>query len=302
MTLMRVFLGWWVVAGLTMVPTLVDAQAGASGAVAKPVAKPVKPVAKQSAAARSDSAKMQALLTAELRRYEGQLSAMRTEILERAGWAEMGDRCNPGALRVFPHDTTPEQRKATEAIVLRLENRVIVQGAGASLGGADTRALLRTIVGWEAGIDRPRWDDDAGQARLAFATGLTGEVPDPTGPGCLPSPVMADTVSFVIPGFSGMEFPKAPRPRVRAFFGPSGEQHVRNEFFTNVGSRDRQAELAYIRIGPIAHWRGWAVVGVDRPKERGGFALGSGSNGGAVYLLRRVAGEWRLLAIVRSWG
>jgi hypothetical protein len=49
-------------------------------------------------------------------------------------------------------------------------------------------------------------------------------------------------------------------------------------------------------------WQDYAVVGVHRPLERGGIEVGSGSNGGAAYLLRRVAGEWRLLAIVRSWG
>jgi len=49
-------------------------------------------------------------------------------------------------------------------------------------------------------------------------------------------------------------------------------------------------------------WQDYAVVGVNRPRERAGVEVGSGSNGGAAYLWRRVAGEWRLLSIVRSWG
>ena len=109
-------------------------------------------------------------------------------------------------------------------------------------------------------------------------------------------------MTFVIPGFTDMEFPKAAKPRVKAYFGPDGQKNVRNEFFTSVGSRDPEAELSYIVVAPMLIWRGWAVVGVDRPKEKGGVAIGSGSNGGAVYLMRRQANEWRLLAVVRSWG
>ena len=39
-----------------------------------------------------------------------------------------------------------------------------------------------------------------------------------------------------------------------------------------------------------------------REDEKGGIEIGVGSNGGAVYLLRRVGREWRLLSIVRSRG
>ena len=134
--------------------------------------------------------------------------------------------------------------------------------------------------------------------RAAF----TGDVPDPTKPGCLPSPIQSDTVTFVVPGFAEMDFPKAPRPRVKAYFGPEGQQRARDEFFTAVGAKTPNADLSYQVIAPMVIWQDYAVVGVHRPRERGGIEVGAGSNGGAAYLLRRVGGEWRLLAIVRSWG
>ncbi len=243
-----------------------------------------------------------AYLAAETRDYAQRLTTWRREYLVRASWADLGDRCNPGALRVFAKDTTPELQQSLQALVERMERTVVLLGAGRPLAAADSRALLRVVVGWEAGIDRPRWDEDGGGVHRAVATGLTGEVPDPTTAGCLPSPVIGDTVTFVVPGFSDMEFPKAPRPRVKAYFGPAGQQRVRDEFFTAVGRTTPDADLSYIVVGPMVIWQEYAVVGVHRPRERGGVEIGSGSNGGAAYLLRRVGAEWRLLSIVRSWG
>jgi hypothetical protein len=231
-----------------------------------------------------------------------QMTALRGAYLARASWADLGDRCNPGSLRVFPQDTTPVLQQALQSMVERMEHTVILQGVGRSLATPEARALLRVVVGWEAGIDRPRWDEDGAGVHRAVAAGLTGEVPDPTTPGCLPSPIVGDTVAFVVPGFADMDFPKAPRPRVKAYFGPEGQQRARDEFFAAVGSKNPSAELSYTVIAPMVLWQDYAVVGVHRPRERGGIEVGSGSNGGAAYLLRRVGGEWRLLSIVRSWG
>lgn len=248
------------------------------------------------------SAVATAYLETEAREYEQKVVGLRREYLARASWAELGDRCNPGSLRVFAKDTTPALQKELQLLVERMEQTIVSRGVGASLATPEARALLRVIVGWEAGIDRPRWDEDGAGVHLSVATGLTGEVPDPTKPGCLPSPVMGDTVTFVIPGFADMDFPKAPRPRVKAYFGPEGQKRARDEFFTAVGSKRPEAELSYIVVAPMVIWRGYALVGVDRPRERGGVEVGTGSNGGAVYLMRRVGTEWRLLSIVRSWG
>ncbi|WP_309670536.1 hypothetical protein [Gemmatimonas sp.] len=243
-----------------------------------------------------------AYLAAETRSYAQRLNTLRREYLARSAWADLGDRCNPGSLRVFPKDTTPDLQKALQAMVERMEQTIVLYGAGSVLATPEARALLRVVVGWEAGIDRPRWDEDGTGVHRAVATGLTGDVPDPTKPGCLPSPVMGDTVTFVVPGFAEMDFPKAPRPRVKAYFGPEGQRRARDEFFTAVGAKNPSADLSYIVVAPMVIWRDYAVVGVNRPRERGGIAVGSGSNGGAAYLLRRVGGEWRLLSIVRSWG
>jgi hypothetical protein len=243
-----------------------------------------------------------ALLAAETREYAQRLTTLRRAYLARASWADLGDRCNPGALRVFTKDTTPALQTALQALVERMEQTILLQGAGRSLATPEARALLRVVIGWEAGIDRPRWDEDGAGVHRAVATGLTGDVPDPTGPGCLPSPIMGDTVTVVVPGFTEMEFPNAARPRVKAYFGPDGQQRARDEFFAAVGAKNPSADLSTVVVAPMVIWQDYAVVGVNRPRERAGVEVGSGSNGGAAYLWRRVAGEWRLLSIVRSWG
>jgi hypothetical protein len=254
-----------------------------------------------SAATDSDAVAM-AYREAEARQYEQKVSGLRREYLARASWADLGDRCNPGSLRVFAMDTTPALQREVQLLVERMEQTIVSRGVGSSLAMPEARALLRVIVGWEAGIDRPRWDEDGMGVHRAVATGLTGEVPDPTKPGCLPSPVVGDTVTFVVPGFTDMDFPKAPRPRVQAYFGPDGQKRARDAFFAAVGSKAPEAELSYIVVAPMVIWRGYALVGVGRPRERGGVEVGTGSNGGAAYLMRRVGTEWRLLSIVRSWG
>jgi len=268
-----------------------------AGVGAQPSAK-----AKRTVAPDSDAVAI-AFLAAETRAAAQRLRTWRRAYLARASWVDLGDRCNPGALRGFAKDTTPELQKSLQALVERMEQTIVLRGAGQPLAAADSRALLRVIVGWEAGIDRPRWDEDGADVHRAVATGLTGEVPDPANKaGCLPSPIVSDTVTFVVPGFSDMEFPKAPRPRVKAYFGPEGQRRARDEFFAAVGGKAPEAELSYIVVAPMVIWQDYAMVGVNRPRERGGVEVGSGSNGGAAYLLRRVGGEWRLLSVVRSWG
>ena len=140
-------------------------------------------------AAAATAAATAAFLDAEARAAARTVDGLRGEYLARASWAELGDRCNPGSLRVFAADTTPAQRQALQALVERMEQVILVHGVGATLATPEARALLRVIVGWEAGIDRPRWDEDGAGEHRALATGLTGEVPDPTSAGCLPSPV-----------------------------------------------------------------------------------------------------------------
>jgi hypothetical protein len=244
-----------------------------------------------------------AFLAAEAEADARELGRLRTQYLRRAAWADLGDRCTHGALRVFPGDTTRAAQDSVQAIVDQMERILVRRGVGGAIDTPVGRALLRVVVGWEAGIDRPSWDgDEKGPSRVAVATGLTGEVPDPTGSGCLPSPVASDTVTFVLPGFTDMEFPKASRPRVKAYFGAEGQRQARDEFFTAVGSKNPEAEFAYAIVAPMVLWRDYAVVAVRRPVERGGFDITGGGRGGATYLFRRVGTGWRLLSIVRTWG
>jgi hypothetical protein len=226
---------------------------------------------------------------------------LRARYLRGASWANLGDRCNPGALRVFAGDTSRAQRDSLEKIMQRMEQTIVGRGAGlANIDTPDGRALLRVIVGWEAGIDRPNWDSNEKTARQAIPTGLNGEYPDPNGKGCL-HVVNNDTVTFVLPGFSDMIFPRDPNVRIKAYFGPESLNRVRNDFVT-AHRNDPNAELRYVFVSPFVIWRDWAVVVATRPIELGGVDIGRRNDGGAAYMMRKVGGEWRLLSILRSWG
>ena len=283
-----------------LVPHVASAQA------TPPTKAPVKPTGTVAKTAQPDSTRpdsaTRAFLEADARYFEQRLQMQRASLLKGASWADLGNRCNPGNLRIFAGATTALQQDSLRRLVEHMEQTIIGRGVGSRLDTPEARTLLRTIVGWEAGIDRPLWDVDGKEERIAVSAGLTGEYADPKGTGCIPSPMNSDTVTFVIPGFTTMEFPKAPRPRVKVYFGPEGQQRARGEFFAKRGAKDPQAELSYILVAPMVIWRGWALVGVDRPKEKGGFEVGGASNGGAVYMMRRVGQQWRLVTVVRSWG
>lgn len=288
---------WGVMLCMAM-PITMSAQQRASGSTAAQVAERRK-AARDSVV--QDSI-VRVALAADERFYYERLMGQRTRYLAGASWAELGDRCNPGALRVFANALSFGERDSLQKLVQHMEQTLIARGVGARLDTPDAAALLRTIVGWEAGIDRPRWDVDDGSNRVAFAAGLTGEVPDPNGTGCLASPVKRDTVTLVLPGFRAMEFPRSSSPRLKAYFGPQAQQKARDEFAKSHALQGNLDELTYILVAPIVMWREWALVGVNRPKEKGGVEIGADGNGGAVYMMRRVDGQWRLLTVVRSWG
>jgi hypothetical protein len=288
-------------------PGLLGATVAASVAGAQPRPKaPTRAVPATLSQARtpadSDAVMVQRLAIEE-RAAAARLGALRGQYLRRAAWADLGDRCSPGALRVFPRDTSAAGRDSVQRVAEAMEQIVVTRGVGSSLAGPDARRLLRLIVGWEAGVERPMWDVATGEKpRRTIATGLMGEVPDPNGPGCLPSAGALDTVTFVVPGFSSMEFPNAPKPRVKAYYGPDGYLRARDEFFAEVGSKNPEADLLYVVVAPMVLWKDYAVVGVRRPQERGGVQVGDSNRGGASYLFRKTGQEWRLLSIVRSWG
>ena len=251
-----------------------------------------------------------AALAEEARFFEERLERERLQYLRKSAWADLGDRCNPGSLRVFPGDTLRAQQDSTQRLVEHLESTIIARGVGGPLDTPEVRSLVGAVVAWEAGLFRPRWDFEAGNTsdvnRVAIAAGLTGETPDPRSNACLPSPLATDTVHFVVPGVEKLQYPSsvkaAAKPHIRTYYGARAQKQLRDDFFTEIGSRNPDGYLSYGLVAPVVVWRDWGIVTVRRPRERGGVELDAGSNGGATYLLHRVDGEWRLLSIVRSWG
>ena len=82
----------------------------------------------QSGAQTDSNAVAAASLAAETRAYAQRMTTLRREYLARASWADLGDRCNPGALRVFTKDTTAEMQKALQSMVERMEQTIVLQG------------------------------------------------------------------------------------------------------------------------------------------------------------------------------
>jgi len=103
--------------------------------------------------------------------------SLRGALLARAGWQTDVDSCDPGVLRLFPGDTTAAERARTEETVTALEEVIVSRG----LDEPPSPQLLRTIVAWESGGERPRWDVPAGASaeRRAIAPGLTGQFRNP---------------------------------------------------------------------------------------------------------------------------
>jgi hypothetical protein len=80
------------------------------------------------------------------------------------------------------------QQDSIKRLVEHMEQTIIGRGVGSSLKTPEARTCCAPIVGWEAGIDRPLWDVDTKESRIAMAAGMTGEYAEPQGKGCLPSP------------------------------------------------------------------------------------------------------------------
>ncbi|MBX9929088.1 MAG: hypothetical protein K2X99_09265, partial [Gemmatimonadaceae bacterium] len=82
--------------------------------------------------------------------------------------------------------------------------------------------------------------------------------------------------------------------------GDDGLRSLRDRFFSRHAA-DERAILQYTRVTVLAQWLDYGVVTIDRPMERQGAMQLREGQGGATYLFHRVQGEWRLLAIVRTW-
>jgi len=228
--------------------------------------------------------------------------SLRAALLARAGWPSSGaDRCDAGVLRVFPGDTTAVERARTERLIEGLETLIVSRG----LDAPPSSDLLRAILAWEANGARPRWDVAGGESaeRRAIAPGLSGRFANPQTGRC-ESYVALDTATFVVPALARFEAPRVKGVRLGVISGgDSALARARAAHFARAtagGGAD--SAFAYARVAPIVTWGDYGLATVRRQNELPGGGEARTNDGvNASYLFHRVAGEWRLLAIARSW-
>jgi hypothetical protein len=259
-----------------------------------------RPAARSTAATPEGAAAVGA--AGEEARAHALADALRGRILASAEFTEFPDDCHPGTLRTFPKDTPQAARARTEELVERLERLVVVQGVENTLDSPAAHDLLRTVVLWEAGGLRPRWDvARGGEDRRAIAPGLVGEFRNPATAKC-ESYVAADTATVVIPEVADFRAPSVQGVRLSLYMGEAGLKQARDAFFAKQGASDPNSLFTYTRVRAAVVWGDYAVVAVNRPAESRGIQPLSAGAGGASYVFHRVGEEWRLLTIVRSWG
>ena len=227
----------------------------------------------------------------------------RAHLLRTSDFTDIGqDRCNDGWLRAFPRDSTDTMREATADLVDKFEKLIQAYAVDAPLDAPEGHALLRTVVLWETGIERPRWDVWSGKAgRDAIAAGLTEQVTDASTGRCLIH-ARGDTAMYVLPVLTGLSLPPVHGFTTRLVFGDRGLMSLRNKYWATKDVRDSSAILAYTSVSAAILWKEYAVVTVHRPMERRDGAALSTSNGGGTYIFHRVGTSWLLLVIARSWG
>ena len=234
-------------------------------------------------------------------RYFARANVLRDQILAQSKWADLGaGECREGALRIFSTDSASAHNSTATGLIAQLERIVVARGAETPLDTAPVLELLRTIIGWESGISRPKWDVlDGQEAREAIAAGLTGEFLNPVTNECeLLAPF--DTMRIVLPEGVQVPPPMSQEPTVLVASGAEGLKSFRDTFFMLAGDIPN-AVMTYTHVIGVAEWRGYGVVAVNRPAERQGAVLHKKTAGGAAYLFRRVNGEWRLVTITRTW-
>jgi hypothetical protein len=227
---------------------------------------------------------------------------LRAQILRATVWENpgRGAPCDPGVLRTFPADSGRGFAQVDSAI-RRLERTIIVMGVDQPVDVPAGHSLMRTVLSWEAGEERPRWDVPAGEKPLrAVPAGLTGEFFNETTKRCEPLSA-TDTVTMVMPAMRGFVAPTSLRTAHAALFqGDSALQRARDAFFAAKGS-DSTAVFLYTQVTALVLWREFAVVSVNRPVEKQAVVRLQKGVGGATYLFRREKDEWRLLVIARTW-
>jgi len=227
----------------------------------------------------------------------------RDQLLRASDFTDIGqDRCNDGWLRAFPRDSTDAMREATADLVDKFEKLIQAYAVDAPLDSPDGRELLRTVLRWETGRERPKWDVWSGKpGREAIAAGLSEQFTDAKTGRCLVN-TRGDTASYVLPIVSGLALPAQRGARPTLVFGDRGLAALRTRFWASKALHDTTAVLPYTRVSASMLWKEYAVVTVHRPLEhRDGSALPT-SNGGGTYIFHRMGNSWLLLVIARSWG
>lgn len=227
--------------------------------------------------------------------------SLRVVILSAARFVNLDTtQCNPGVLRTFPDSARPAGGEGPHDATARLERLIIAEGVEDPIDTPTGHALLRGVVGWEAGFARPNWDVPAGApTHAAIAAGMTGEFWNPDSKKC-ESFVPLEPQYALLPPLTNFSMPRPPRAELTIGFGPKGLMELRDKFFA-AHRKDSTAVLTYAHVIATVVWRDYAVVAVNRPAEQmGALTLRQGA-GGSTYLFHLVNGEWRLLAIVRTW-
>ena len=227
----------------------------------------------------------------------------RDQLLRASDFTDIGqDRCNDGWLRAFPRDSTDAMREATADLVDKFEKLIQAYAVDAPLDLPDGRELLRTVLRWETGRERPKWDVRSGKpGREAIAAGLTEQFTDAKTGRCLVN-ARGDTASYVLPLVTGVSLPAQRGVSTTLVFGDRGMAALRTRFWASKELHDTSSVLAYTRVSAAMLWKEYAVVTVHRPMEhRDGSALPT-SNGGGTYIFHRMGNSWLLLVIARSWG
>lgn len=227
----------------------------------------------------------------------------RESLLRAADFTDIGqDRCNDGWLRAFPRDSNDAMREATSELVDKLEKLIQAYAVDAPIDTREGHELLRSVVLWEMGRERPRWDVWSGKpGREAIAAGLTEQVADPASGRCVVM-TRGDTAAYVLPVVSDFSLRTARGAESKLAFGDRGLVALRSRYWQGKKLDDSSAVLAYTRVSAAMLWKEYAVVTVHRPIERRDGEALSTSNGGSTYIFHRVGNVWLLLVIARSWG
>ena len=228
-------------------------------------------------------------------------NALRDRIIAGTRWEEpdKDSPCDPGTLRTTGTDSASSSAQV-DSLIRALEREIIVSGVDESIDTPAGHALLRTVLAWEAGDARPRWDVAAGtEPKRTVSAGLTGEYYNTETKKCVPL-APQDTVTLIAPPMTGFKVPKVKTAAVQVFYGDSGVKTARDRFFAAHGA-EPAAVFLYTRVRAMVLWRDYAVVAVNRPLEKQGVVELQKGAGGATYIFRRVGEEWRLLVIARTW-